>query len=297
MSKNKDPFVNNTGIPTIDNAKILYSSYEPWFSSTGSKLLLAGFGMVGAVGLYNSYTIVPAGHVGVYDLFGNVKDQHLGTGFHLKNPFANVILFNTKIETYDMDVKVPSKEGLSIDLQISSLVHLDPAKATQIYKNVGTNYIEKLFFPHLKSTVRDTTSSFDAKALYTSDSREEISNKINDNLNDILNDVGIIVEATPLKSVELPYNLKNSIEAKLQAEQESQRMQWVLAKEKLEAERKKIEATGIAEFQAIVTQGISDKLLQWKGIEATKDLALSTNSKIVIVGGKDGLPIILNSNK
>jgi regulator of protease activity HflC (stomatin/prohibitin superfamily) len=126
--------------------------------------------------------------------------------------------------------------------------------------------------------------------------RENISLLISENLKKLVGPRGIEIEATPSRNVTLPQRLMQSIEEKLRAEQESQRMEWILNKEKLEAERKKIEARGIADFQAIVTLGISEQLLRWKGIEATEKLASSPNTKVIIIGGKDGLPLILNAN-
>ena len=137
------------------------------------------------------------------------------------------------------------------------------------------------------------TAGYDAKALYTSE-REVVASKMLKELQTIVEQRGITVESTPLRKITLPQQLANSIESKLQADQDSQRMQFVLTKESQEAERKRIEAQGIADFQKIVTQGISEPLLRWKGIEATEILAKSQNAKIVVIGGKDGLPLILN---
>jgi len=144
--------------------------------------------------------------------------------------------------------------------------------------------------------VRSVTARFEAKALYTA-SREKLAGEIHDELQKIVGPRGITIEAAALRQIVLPNRLTESIEQKLQAEQESQRMAFILEKEKQEAERKRIEAKGIADFQDIVSRGISDQLLKWKGIEATEKLANSQNSKIVIIGsGKEGLPLILGNN-
>jgi prohibitin 1 len=190
---------------------------------------------------------------------------------------------------------VPSKEGLSVKLEVSVLYHLNPDKAAEVYKTVGEEYVEVILEPQFRSITRGVTATYEAKALYTS-AREHLGQEI---LKEIVAGTvqrGIIVESTPLRRVGLPPGLSQSIETKLQAEQESQRMEFVLTREKQEADRKRIEAQGIADFQKIVVQGISDQLLRWKGIEATEKLAASTNAKIVVIGaGKDGLPLIMDA--
>ena len=201
------------------------------------------------------------------------------------------------VQTQEMKevMDVPSKEGLSVQLEVSVLFHLDPEKASEVYKSVGENYTSILLVPQFRSVSRGVTAGFDAKALYTS-ARELLANQIEEHLRRLVAPRGIGIESTPLRRVGLPQRLSQSIEEKLRAEQESQRMEFVLTKERQEADRKRIEAQGIADFQAIVSHGLSDSLLRWKGIEATEKLASSQNAKVVIVGsGKDGLPLILGN--
>lgn len=240
------------------------------------------------------FAVVPAGHVGVVDFFGSVSDTSLKAGINFVNPLARVVKMSIKTQEVMEAAEVPSKEGLNIVLDVSVLYHLNPEKAPEIYKTVGENYRDIILVPQFRSVIREVTASFEAKALYTS-MRESISNLISQNLIKLMKDRGIEIEATPSRRVILPERLMQSIEEKLRAEQESQRMEFVLNKEKLEAERKKIEAKGIADFQAIVTLGISEQLLRWKGIEATEKLANSPNTKVIIIGGKDGLPLILDT--
>ena len=153
--------------------------------------------------------------------------------------------------------------------------------------------MRKILLPNFRSVVRGITSKFEAKALYTS-MREQVANDIAVELNEATSVRGIIIESTPLRQVVLPGDLSAAIEEKLKAEQESQRMEFILNKEKKEADRKRIEAQGIRDFNKTVAQGISDNFLRWKGIEATMGLAASNNAKVVVIGsGKDGLPIIL----
>lgn len=240
------------------------------------------------------FTVVPAGHVGVVDFFGTVSDSSLKAGINFVNPLARVIKMSIQTQEVLEETQVPSKEGLSIGLNVSVLYHLNPEKAPEVYKTVGENYKDIILVPQFRSVIREVTASYEAKALYTS-MRENISSMISQNLIKLVKPRGIEVEATPSRNVTLPQRLMQSIEEKLRAEQESQRMEWILNKEKLEAERKKIEAKGIADFQAIVTLGISEQLLRWKGIEATEKLANSPNTKVIIIGGKDGLPLILDT--
>lgn len=261
----------------------------------------AGFSLIGiTVGgiiiLLNLFTVVPAGTVGVVDFLGYVSDATLKSGVNFVNPLAKVINFSVKTQEAKEIMNVPSQEGLGVQLEISLLFKLDPEKANDIYKTVGANYEEIILIPQFRSVVRGVTARFEAKALYTA-SREKLAGEIHDELQKIVGPRGITIEAAALRQIVLPSRLTESIEQKLQAEQESQRMAFVLEKERQEAERKRIEAKGIADFQDIVSRGISDQLLKWKGIEATEKLANSQNSKIVIIGsGKDGLPIILGNN-
>ncbi len=241
------------------------------------------------------FTVIPAGNVGVVDFLGNVSDNTLKAGVNFVNPLARVIKMSIKTQEIKERMEVPSKEGLAVGLEISALFHLNPDKAAEVYKTVGENYVGIILEPQFRSVTRGVTAGYEAKALYTSE-REILGQQITAGLQNLVAPRGITIEVTPLRQVVLPAGLTAAIEEKLRAEQESQRMQWVLTKEKQEADRKAIEAQGISNFQKIVAQGISDPLLRWKGIEATIKIAESQNSKIVIIGsGKDGLPIILDS--
>lgn len=263
---------------------------ESVFASLG---VLAG----AVVAILQAITVVPAGSVGVVDFFGNVSENTLKAGINFVNPMAKVQLFSIKTQEFKETMAVPSKEGLSVQLELSLLFSLDPENASKIYKTVGPNYQEIILTPQFRSVVRGVTAKYEAKALYTA-SREELQTSIRDELQTLVEPRGILVENAPMRQIILPPGLTASIEEKLKAEQESQRMQFVLRKEEQEADRKRIEAKGISDFQEIVSKGISEQLLKWKGIEATEKLASSNNSKIVVIGsGKDGLPIILGSDK
>jgi regulator of protease activity HflC (stomatin/prohibitin superfamily) len=210
---------------------------------------------------------------------------------------ANIVKFSIKTQEFKEQMNVPSEEGLSVNLEISLLYRLNPDQANQIYKTVGPNYGDIILMPQFRSVVRGVTAKYQAKALYTA-SREKLATEIMEELSELVNPRGIQIEAAALRQIVLPPGLTQSIEEKLQAEQESERMQFVLRREEQEAERKRIEAKGISDFQNIVSEGINEQLLRWKGIEATEKLAQSQNTKIVVIGsGKDGLPIILGGEK
>ena len=182
-------------------------------------------------------------------------------------------------------------------IEVSVLYHLDPEKAADVYRSVGQEFVGVILEPQFRSITRGVTASYEAKALYTSE-REALAQLISADLKKLVEARGIVIESTPMRRLTLPAKITAAIEDKLSADQESQRMTFVLTKEKQEADRKRIEAQGIADFQRIVTDGISDKLLQWKGIEATQELAKSPNAKVVVIGNsKNGLPLILGDVK
>ncbi len=247
------------------------------------------------IAIFQMLTVIPAGHVGVVDFFGHVSSKTLKAGINLRNPLARIVKMSIKTQELTEDMPVPSKEGLTVQLDVTTLFHLDPEKAAEIYKTVGADYVSIILVPQFRSVCRGVTANYEAKALYTAQ-RELLAKAIQMDLNSQVNSRGIIIENVPLRRVGLPKKVTDAIEDKLKAEQESQRMEWVLTKEKQEAERKRIEAKGISDFQNIVAQGISQPLLRWKGIEATEKLASSPNAKVIVIGsGKDGLPIILDT--
>lgn len=263
---------------------------------TLSTLSLLAFLFFAVLALFQCMTVIPAGHVGVVDLFGMVSDNTLPAGINFVNPLARVVEYSIQTTEEKETMQVLSREGLTIGLEISCLYRLNPDSAARIYKTVaGGDFLNILLVPQFRSISRSVTASFQASALYSSE-REALGEAINKELSSIVGRRGIIVESTPLRNVMLPGQLTEAIEQKQRAEQESQRMEFILTKERQEADRKRIEAKGIADFQNIVAQGISEQLLRWKGVEATEKLANSPNTKVIIVGaGKDGLPVILDT--
>jgi regulator of protease activity HflC (stomatin/prohibitin superfamily) len=278
-------------------AFFVYRNSKKRFQKSETTFAMLGIFVALFIALLQCFTIIPAGHTGVIDFLGYVSDNTLKPGVNLVNPMANVEKMSIMTQELKELMSVPSKEGLSVDLEISLLYKLDSEKANDIYKTVGPNYADIILVPQFRSVVRGVTARYEAKALYTA-SREKLASEILTELEHLVGPRGIIVEQAPLRQIKLPERLTKSIEEKLQAEQESQRMEFILTREKQEADRKRIEAKGIADFQEIVSKGISEQLLKWKGIEATEKLAGSQNTKVVIIGsGKDGLPLILGSDK
>jgi len=260
----------------------------------GRSLLVAAGALFLLLALVQCLTVIPAGHVGVVDFFGRVSPRPLTSGIQVRNPLAAIVKMSVQTQEAKESMEIPSKEGLAVGLEASVLFHLDPDKAPEVYRSVGGNYVEVLLEPQFRSVSRGVTASYEAKALYTSE-RGHLAQILSDELSAAVAPRGVVVETTLLRQIKLPAGLSESIEQKLQAEQESQRMEWVLQRERQEADRKRIEAQGIADFQRTVSEGISDQLLRWKGIEATLDIAKSQNTKVIIAGGADGLPMILDT--
>jgi prohibitin 1 len=269
--------------------KIIDADSNPVFRLVG----LGIAGLVLVILVFNSVARVESGNVGVLTLFGRVTGEVLPEGIHLVSPFKTNNEMSIRTQEIKESASVPSSEGLVMNLDTSLIFHVDPAKASDVYQKIGPNYQAVLIEPNLRAAIREATASHSANALYTGE-REMVAKQIFDQLASLLGQRGFIVESILLRDIQLPATLKSSIEAKQQAEQEALAMSFRLQKETQEAQRKRIEAQGIRDFQQIVAQGISPQLLEWKGIEATESLAKSSNSKVVVIGNnKNGLPLIL----
>ena len=243
---------------------------------------------------FSSVTRVGTGHVGVLTLFGKVQTgEILGEGIHVINPLKTNNELSVQTQTLKESANVPSSEGLMMSLDTSLIYHLNPDRAADVFQKIGADYETVVVEPTLRSAIREATASHTANALYTGE-REMVAKQIYEQVSTQLNLRGITVESVLLRDIQLPATLKAAIEAKQQAEQESLAMNFRLQKETQEAQRKRIEAAGVRDFQQIVAQGITPSLLEWKGIEATENLAKSPNSKVVVIGNnKNGLPLIL----
>ncbi|MBG1266800.1 prohibitin family protein [Nostoc sp. WHI] len=252
--------------------------------------------LIGSIAVLNSISrllvIVPPGNVGVVNFFGEVSETTLNSGVHLVNPFSKVLNFSTRIKDVKENVDTTSQEGLSLNLDVSLQYKLDPQKAATVYKTIGTDETQ-LVISRFRSTVRAITANYPANAIYST-KRQEIAQKIDQQLSQEIPALGFIVEEALLRDVKMPDSLQAAIQNKLKIEQENQQMKFVLEKERQEAERKRIEARGIADYQKIISGGLSNQVLQLRAIEATEKLAQSNNSKIVIIGSEKGaVPIMV----
>jgi regulator of protease activity HflC (stomatin/prohibitin superfamily) len=236
--------------------------------------------------------IVPAGTVGVVDLFGRVSDTERQAGLNFVIPFAQLQIMNVKTEEEKEDMAVPSKEGLTINLEVSILHRLSPDKASDVYRTVGLNYRNIIIIPQFRSVCRGVTVNYEAKSLYTS-GREEISQKIHDELKGMLEENGVILEKVLLRAIRLPNTVAAAIEVKLKAEQEAEQMKFVLEKERKEAERKIIEAEGIAKAQEIINRTLTSAYLQHEAIQSQLKMAESPNHTTVYIPvGTNGIPLV-----
>jgi len=246
--------------------------------------------------IYCSMSAIPTGYVGIPVLFGKVQDGYLEAGLHFLNPLSRVTKMDLRTQKADEEGVVPSKEMLSMTLKTSVNFHLDKAKAGEIYNTLGTDYFDKFIEPHIRSSIREVTSEYRAEQFFSSD-RNEIQHRIADLITRNLTPRGIVIESVMLKEISPPETVRHAIESKQAQQQEAEAMKFKLQREHLEAERKTIEAKGIQQFQEIVKKGIDANLLAWKGIEATEALAKSPNTKIIMIGNKDGLPLIVPTDK
>ncbi|MFH1192553.1 MAG: prohibitin family protein [bacterium] len=227
--------------------------------------------------------VIPAGTTGVYSLFGKVKDNEISSGLHIINPFASITKMSIRTEEYTMSstvsegklkgndaIQALTKEGLDVGLDITVLYHLEEKKASDVYKDIDVNYEEKIIRPEIRAAIREIAANYNAADIYT-EKRTEFTDKIQGKLKNVINPRGIIVESVLLRNVSLPSGLTKSIEVKLQADQESQQMEFVLTKEEKEAERKRIQAAGQRDAQKIINESLTDKYLEYLYINELKD--------------------------
>ncbi len=294
------------------------AQHLPGAITVGSSALLV---VSAALFVFSSFVVIPAGNVGVQVLFGRVKPFALNAGIQVINPFAEVEIMSVRTETYTMSatanegqvsgddsIQALSSDGLLMPLDVTVVFRLVGSDAPRVFSDIGADYVSKIIRPAARTAVREAIAGFSAQEAYST-KREELPLKMNTLLTeriqslleqrtDFKGSTGFLIDQVMLRKIQLPDKVKNAIEAKLEAAQQAEQMQFVLDKERQEAERKRIEAKGVSDFQTIVSQSINANLLEWKGIEATETLAKSPNAKIVIIGsGKNGLPVILNSDK
>ncbi|MBC7438436.1 MAG: prohibitin family protein [Flavobacterium sp.] len=259
-----------------------------------------------AFGLFSSmFKQVNAGKVGVQSLYGSVQSDVLESGLHLINPLMDVTDFDIQTQNYTMSavhdegeksgddaIRVLSNDGLEVVIDLTVLYRILPSDAPKIYKQIGENYSDKIVRPITRTRIRDNAVYYDAVALYST-KRNEFQQRIFKSIEDDFKKRGLVLEQLLIRNINLPASVKTTIESKINAEQEAQKMTFVLQKEKQEAERKRVEAQGIADYQKIISTGLSDKQLQYEQIKAQKEIATSPNAKVIFMNGKN-TPVILS---
>jgi regulator of protease activity HflC (stomatin/prohibitin superfamily) len=248
---------------------------------------------------------IEAGQVGVKKLFGNVQNDVLPSGLHFINPLLEVERMDVKTQNYTMSgihdegtkqgddaIRVLTSDGLEVTIDLTVLYKLLPSDAPKIVRETGLDYTDKIVRPLTRTKIRDNAVYYEAISLYST-KRDEFQQRIFKSIDDDFKKRGLILEQLLVRNITLPQSVKTTIEQKISAEQEAQKMQFVLQKERQEAERKRVEAQGIADYQRIISLSLTDKQLQYEQIKAMKELAASPNSKMVILG-KGSTPLILD---
>ncbi len=274
------------------------------FSKFSGTIRIVGF-LVIVLGVFSSmFKQIDAGKVGVKSLYGNVQPDVLESGLHVINPLLDITIFDTQTQNYTMSavhsegaqegddaIRVLSNDGLEVVIDLTVLYRVLPGDAPKILKGIGENYIDKIVRPITRTRIRDNAVYYDAVALYST-KRNEFQQRIFKSIEDDFKKRGLVLEQLLIRNINLPTSVKASIESKINAEQDAQKMQFVLQKEKQEAERKRVEAQGIADYQRIISVNLTDKQLQYEQIKAQKELAASPNTKIIFMGKNNGSVIL-----
>ncbi|MFN9782924.1 MAG: prohibitin family protein [Sphingobacteriales bacterium] len=283
----------------------LLRGQEP-LQKIGKGIRILSFVLI-AIGLLSScFVQIDAGYVGVKSLFGKVQNDVLNSGLHFVNPLVTVKELDVKTQNYTMSgihdegmksgddaIRVLTADGLEVTIDLSVLYRVVPADAPKLIREIGVNYEDKIVRPITRTRIRDNAVYYEAIALYST-KRDEFQNRIFKTIDDDFRKRGLLLENLLVRNITLPGPVKAAIERKIEAEQEAQKMQFVLKKEKQEAERKRVEAQGISDYQRIISESLSDKQLQYEQIKAYKELAASQNAKIIVLP-KQGANLLLNA--
>jgi regulator of protease activity HflC (stomatin/prohibitin superfamily) len=260
-----------------------------------------------AIGVFTSmFKQVDSGTVGVKTLFGKVQNDVLGSGLNFVNPMMDVVLFDVQTQNYTMSavsnegnlqgddaIRVLSADGLEVIIDLTVLYRISSSDAPKILRTIGVNYTDKIVRPVSRTRIRDKAVDYDAISLYST-KRNEFKDRIFKDIDKDFKKRGLILEEILIRNINLPQSVKLTIESKINAEQDAKKMLFVLQKEQQEAERKRVEAQGIADYQRIISSGLTDKQLQYEQIKAQKELATSNNSKIIFMNGKTGANIMIS---
>lgn len=277
-------------------------------ASYGNIVKIVGVLVVVVGALTSMFKVVDAGEVGVKTVFGKVDNSVLYSGLNVINPIAEVTPFDVKTQNYTMSgvndegskagddaLRVLSADGLEVVIDLSVLFRVKGSSAPMILKSIGTDYLAKIVRPIARTAIRDNAVAYDAVALYSS-KRDEFQSRIFSTIEKSFDSRGLELQSLLIRNITLPASVKASIESKINAEQDAQKMTFVLQKERQEAERKRVEAQGIADYQKILSTGLSDKQLQYEAILTQREIAKSPNTKVIIMGNGKGAPIILGNN-
>jgi regulator of protease activity HflC (stomatin/prohibitin superfamily) len=270
--------------------------------------ILAGL-VVMIIGISLSCFIqIDAGEVGVKKLFGKVQPDVLESGLHFINPLYEVQKLDVKTQNYTMSgihdegqkqgddaIRVLTADGLEVTIDLTVLYRMVPTDAPRLVRETGVDYEYKIVRPITRTRIRDNAVYYEAVALYSS-KRDEFQSRIFNGIETDFKKRGLLLENLLVRNITLPAAVKSTIEQKIQAEQEAQKMQFVLQKEKQEADRKRIEAQGISDYQRIISESLTDRQLQYEQIKAYKEMALSQNAKVIVMG-KGGAPVILDAKQ
>lgn len=284
---------------------VLKKSPEPGSRFSGI-LTTVGVVLVVLGLLLSAFKTIEPGNVGVQTLFGKVQNNTLESGLHVINPVVDVTTFNVRTQNYTMSavhnegelqgddaIHVLCSDGLEVTIDLSVLFRVIAYKAPFVYQNIGTDYVDKVVRPVARTVIRDNAVNYQAVDLYST-KREEFQSRIFKTISQNFAKNGLELQQILVRNITLPPSVKASIESKINAEQEAQKMQFVLQKERQEAERKRVEAQGIADYQRIISLGLSDKQLQYESIQVQKAISLSPNTKIIIMGNSK-TPMILGN--
>jgi regulator of protease activity HflC (stomatin/prohibitin superfamily) len=258
------------------------------------------------IGVFSSmFKQIDAGKVGVKSLYGSVQPDVLESGLHVVNPLLDITVFDVQTQNYTMSavhnegaqegddaIRVLSNDGLEVVIDLTVLYRVIPNEAPKILKGIGESYTDKIVRPVTRTRIRDNAVYYDAVALYST-KRNEFQQRIFKSIEADFKARGLVLEQLLIRNINLPESVKKTIESKINAEQDAQKMTFVLQKEKQEAERKRVEAQGIADYQRIISLGLTDKQLQYEQIKAQKEIATSPNTKIIFMG-KGSAPVILS---
>lgn len=256
--------------------------------------------------LFTSIVQIEAGQIGVKKLFGKVQMDVLSSGLHMINPLMTVISLDVKTQNYTMSgiqderrtssddaIHVLTSDGLEVVIDLTVLYRLLPNEAPGLVKEIGVDYSDKIIRPISRTKIRDNAVYYQAIELYST-KRDEFQNRIFKGIESDFKSRGFLLEQLLVRNITLPQSVRSTIEQKINAEQDAQKMQFVLLKETQEAERKRVEAQGIADYQRIINQGLTSNQLQYEQIKALKEIATSQNAKIVVMG-KGNTPLILDT--